>query len=180
MGPTVLFDKSFLQSLSVDESVLFDHFFIAVVFPMFYVETLADLERAVRLGRTPEQEVGIIARKTPETHGAPCTHHIEMCLASLMGRSIPMNGQIPVAGGKAVRVDGRSGVIFEEPPEAEAFRRWQAGEFLEVERRFAKAWRNALNSIDLMTVAAGMRAMGINPQTCKSLEQPKRLPSVPT
>lgn len=29
MGPIVLFDKSFLQALSVDEAVWFDHFFLA-------------------------------------------------------------------------------------------------------------------------------------------------------
>ena len=74
MGPTILFDKSFLQSLSLDESVLFDHFFIPVICPLFYVETLADLEKAVRQGRTPEEEVGIIAQKTPEVHGTPCAH----------------------------------------------------------------------------------------------------------
>ena len=66
MGPIALFDKSFLQSLSLDESVWFAHFFMPVVCPLFYVETLADLEKAVRAGRTPEQEVGIIARKFPE------------------------------------------------------------------------------------------------------------------
>jgi len=175
MGPTILFDKSFLQSLTVDESVIFDRFFVAVICPMFYVETLADLEKAVRQGRTPEQEVGIIARKTPEMHGIPCAHHTEMCVADLMGRTIPMEGRIPVMGGKAVKVEDRRGVVFDERPEAEAFRRWQIGEFLEVERRFAKAWRSDLNSVDLMTVAAGMRAMGINPQTCKTLEEAKEL-----
>jgi hypothetical protein len=75
MGPITLFDKSFLQSLSVDESVWFDHFFLANVCPLFYVETLADLEKGVREGRTPEQEVGIIARKFPEMSGAPCVYH---------------------------------------------------------------------------------------------------------
>lgn len=79
MGPTALFDKSFLQSLSVDEAVVFDHFFIAVICPMFYVETLADLEKEVRPGRTPEDEVRIIAQKTPEMHGAPCAHHLDLC-----------------------------------------------------------------------------------------------------
>jgi hypothetical protein len=48
--------KSFLQSLSVDESVWFDHFFIPNICPLFYVETLADLEKSVREGRTPERE----------------------------------------------------------------------------------------------------------------------------
>ncbi len=60
MGPIVLFDKSFLQSLSLNESVFFDHFFLPVICPIFYVETLADLDKTVREGRTPEQEVGII------------------------------------------------------------------------------------------------------------------------
>src|SRR4051812_22094314 len=105
MGPTILFDKSFLQSLSVDESVLFDHFFIPVICPVFYVETLADLEKAVRQGRTSEQEVGIIAQKTPEMSGVPCAQHTELCMADLMGRNIPMNGQVPIVGGKAVKVD---------------------------------------------------------------------------
>ena len=48
MGPIALFDKSFLQSLSVDESVWFDHFFLPVVSPLFFVETLADLAKAPR------------------------------------------------------------------------------------------------------------------------------------
>jgi hypothetical protein len=37
MGPIALFDKSFIQSLSVDESVWFDHFFMPVVCPIFFV-----------------------------------------------------------------------------------------------------------------------------------------------
>jgi hypothetical protein len=78
MGPTTLFDKSFLQSLSVDESVFFDFYFIPAISPLFYVETLADLEKMVREGRTPEQEVGIIAQKTPELSGTPMPHHAEM------------------------------------------------------------------------------------------------------
>ena len=33
-------DKSFLQSLSTDEAVWFDHFFMPIVCPVFYVERL--------------------------------------------------------------------------------------------------------------------------------------------
>jgi hypothetical protein len=175
MGPIALFDKSFLQSLNVDESVWFDHFFYPIVCPLFYVETLADLEKAVRAGRKPEQEVGFIAQKTPEMHGGPCIHHSTLCLANLMGNSIPMNGRIPVAGGRPVKVEGEVGVIFDLSPEAQAFSRWQNGEFLEVERQFAQSWRASLASLDLAAVASGMRACGIEPKTCKSLEDAKRL-----
>jgi hypothetical protein len=45
VGPITVFDKSFLQSLTVDESVWFDRFFVGVVCPIFYVETLADLSK---------------------------------------------------------------------------------------------------------------------------------------
>jgi hypothetical protein len=34
MGPTILFDKSFLQWLSVDESLLFHHFFNPAICPI--------------------------------------------------------------------------------------------------------------------------------------------------
>jgi hypothetical protein len=175
MGPTILFDKSFLQSLSVDEAVIFDRFFIAVICPMFYVETLADLSKSVRPGRTPESEVRIIAQKFPEMHGMPCAHHMDLCGPNLMGQAVPMTGQIPILGGKAVKVDGRRGVIFEERPEAEAFRRWQAEEFFEVERKFAKAWRAGLIAADTLTIAAGLKALGIDAQSCKTLEQAKGL-----
>ena len=175
MGPTTLFDKSFLQSLSVDESVFFDQFFRSVICPIFYIETLADLQKAVRPGRTPEEEVRIIAEKTPELHPSPCPSHLEMCLSSFMGDHIPMDGRILRPGGKHVKVHGKSGIVYEESPEEQAFGRWQAGEFFELERQFAAGWRTALNSIDLLTVAAAMRAFGINSSTCKSLPEARQL-----
>lgn len=175
LGPIALFDKSFLQSLNIDESVWFDHFFYPVISPLFYVETLADLEKAVRQGRTPEQEVSFIASKTPELHGGPCVHHNRLCFLNLMGKEIPMNGRIPIAGGRPVKSDGQKGIVIEEAPEYQAFSRWQEGKFLEVERSFAQIWRTSLNTLDLLAVAAGIRAMGIDAKTCKSLEQAKQM-----
>ena len=46
MGPIALFDKSFLQSLSLDEAVWFDAFYMPVICPIFFVESLADLAKA--------------------------------------------------------------------------------------------------------------------------------------
>src|SRR5882724_1629826 len=175
MGPIALFDKSFLQSLSLDESVFFDHFFLPVICPLFYVETLADLEKHVREGRTPEQEVGIIADKVPEMSGWPCAYHLDLAAGVLFGANVPLDGRIPTAGGRPVKVDGKSGFAHNQPPEAEAFSRWQKREFIYVEREFARGWRAALNGVDLITIAAGMKAMGVTPQTCKSLEDAKKL-----
>lgn len=171
MGPITLFDKSFLQSLNIDESVWFDHHFLTNVCPMFYVETLADLDKSVREGRTPEQEVGIIASKFPEMHGSPNAHHATLSLANLMGYPVPMDGRIPLAGGRPVKTDDRTGVVFDRSPEAEAFARWQRGAFREIERLFARDWREALRTLDLNQIAAGFRAIGIDGKNCKTLEE---------
>jgi hypothetical protein len=175
MGPIALFDKSFLQSLSVDESVWFDHFFIPAICPLFYVETLADLEKVVRKGRSPEEEVGIIAQKVPEMSGNVLAYHAPVALGSLLGNELPMDGRMPLMGGRPVDIDGRKGYVHETSQEQEAFDRWRQGEFLEVERRFAKTWRTALASMDSVTVAAGIRAMGIQAEACKSLDIAKQL-----
>lgn len=173
MGPITLFDKSFLQSLSVDESVWFDHFFFPNICPLFYVETLADLSKtSLRSGRSAEDEVRIIAEKTPELSGGPCIHHRELCISNLLGQRLSANGQIPVAGARPVQsTDGHKGIVYDASPEAQAFSRWQHGEFNEVERRFASGWRKMLTTLDLPSIATRMRALGIDAKTCNSLTQ---------
>ena len=176
MGPTTLFDKSFLQSLSVDESVWFDHFFLTNVCPVFYVETLADLTKSVRKNRTPEKEVSIIASKFPEMHGSPCASHSMMALNNLIRYGqVPMNSQIPVSGGRRVKTADRTAVIYKEAPEAQAFSRWQNGEFSEVERTFARKWRHELESLDLSSVKNNLHKTGINWKGCKTLEDARNI-----
>src|SRR5712692_4313532 len=60
-GPILLFDKSVLQSLSVDEAVWLDTFYFPCITPLFFTETLADLEKEVQKGRSPEDVVGNLA-----------------------------------------------------------------------------------------------------------------------
>lgn len=103
MGPIALFDKSFLQALSLDESVWFEHFFYPTICSLFYVETLADLTKSGDAGRRPEDQVRIIADKTPVQSDGPCVHHRDLCVANLMGHPVPMTGQIPLAGGRMVK-----------------------------------------------------------------------------
>ena len=113
MGPNTLFDKSFLQSLSLNESVWLDHFFLCNVCPIFFVETLSDLEKSVRVGRTPEREVELIADKFPEMAGTPNVYHVDICVGELMRQTVPMNGQIILPGGHPVKSNGRKGVVVE-------------------------------------------------------------------
>lgn len=175
MGPIALFDKSFLQSLSVDEAVWFDHFFLSNICPLFFVETLADLEKTARADWTPEQEVALIAEKFPEMSGSPSVHHLNLCHANLLRHPVPMTGQILLSDGRPVKAGGQTGVVFKKSPEAEAFSRWQSGEFLAVERLYAKAWRGTLASLNLEELAKRFSALGISGKSCKGLEEAKAI-----
>lgn len=175
MGPIILFDKSALQSFSVDEAVLFDNFFLSNICPIFFVETLADLEKAVRAGRTPEEEVGLIAAKTPVMHSYPNMFHRDLCVSNLLGYSVTIDGRPLIAGGNPVKTKNQSGVVFEETPEARAFSRWQDGKFLEVEREAAKIWRDIVSNLNFDVIAKSFQALGINPNTCRSLNEAKAI-----
>jgi len=149
MGPIVVFDKSALQSLSVDEAVWLHAFYTPNITPLFFVETLADLEKEVGRGRTPEEVVGNLAEKTAPMGGRVNTHHTELCRAELLGAQVEMRGVPIVAPGDYVETAGRGGIVSRPSKEEEALIRWQRAEFLDVERQLAKSWRNALSTLDL-------------------------------
>lgn len=154
IGPITIFDKSALQSLNPDEALWFDWFYKTSITPLFYVETLADLNKQMRAGRTPEQVVGSIAYKTPVIGSELNVHHQSLCLHDLLGEAVRME-RLPIVGrGRMVRTGDRTGIIFEHPPEMEAFERWQRRDFLDVERLYAKAWRQGLAPFDLTAMLA--------------------------
>ncbi|HAT1760171.1 TPA: hypothetical protein I8Y91_001617 [Legionella pneumophila] len=169
MGPIALFDKSFIQAISVDESVWFGHFFYPIICPIFYVETLADLAKTPKSGMpSPETIVERIAHKFPDTSGSPCAFHLNMSLANLLGSRIPMRRGIPLDRGKLVKNDGKSGIVHEVTPENDAFHRWLKGDFHEVERLYAKNWRIQLSNLDLNNTANELQRLGVNTKSCKT------------
>lgn len=153
MGPILIFDKSFLESLTVDESVWLDNFFLCNITPLFYVETLADLEKGYKKGKIPrssEEIVKEIAGKTPVMSHCPSMHHHQILIGELMGQKVDVvNRRIHTHGGRYVKYpDGSLGVDFKQFPEDSALYRWKAGAFKEVEENVAKSWREALSNFD--------------------------------
>lgn len=82
-GPITIFDKSAIQALNLDEAALFGQFYRVAITPLFYVETLADLEKEVSNGKTPEEVVGVIAAKTANLTADPSAHHKLLALNDL-------------------------------------------------------------------------------------------------
>jgi hypothetical protein len=159
-GPILIFDKSALHSLSVDEAHWLDHFFLSNITPLFFIEVLADLEKEIKDGRTPEQVVGNLAYKTPDMQSSVSAHHLAILQAELSGiAQVQMDGRILRAGGRAVQLGGKTGVIFQNSPEEEAFHRWHQREFLDIERQIAKGWRRSLSNINLEEIHAAFKPL---------------------
>ena len=149
-GPVIIYDKSTIQALNPAEVFCLDCNYRINVVPVFFAEVLADLHKPANKGRTPEDVVGSIARKISGFSAMPNTHHLTLCLGDLLGYSVETRGVPVISGGQLVRsADGRTTIFFDEPPEMVAMRRWQDGDFLGVERDFAKAWRDGLALQDL-------------------------------
>jgi hypothetical protein len=161
-GPILIFDKSSLESLNLDEAVLLDNFYRSNITPLFFVECLADLEKAIKSRSTPEQLVGSLATRTPEAQACANVHH-QTILQGELTRQFDLTtvSERPLlGGGKPVQLGDKKGIIFQRSPEEEALQRWSHREFLQVERSFAKNWRNSIlriNHDDLVkTVMAGI------------------------
>lgn len=148
MGPSLIFDKSALECLNIDEAVWLDHFFICNVTPLFYVESLADLEKVIDDGRTSEKRVRDLANKTPDNGGCNIAHN-SLILQDYLGNHFPMDNR-PIIGGGETRIDpeGKIGIYHDRFPESEAFSRWQEGKFQEVEQKFAAGWRTTVSNLN--------------------------------
>lgn len=176
MGPIAIFDKSFLQSLSLDESVWFDQYFLTIITPLFFIETLADLEKTGLQGeRTPEDEVRIIAQKTPQLSSSSNVFHVTLCEGELHGFPVPMQRKPVLGGSKQFTSDGKIGIVFGITPEAEALDRWRQEQFHEVERRFARAWRAGLQAPAALPGEDYLRWRRQRLAECKTLLQVREL-----
>ncbi len=150
MGPIIIFDKSTIQSLSDEEARWLTHHYFSNITPILFFEILADLKKEFRDKRSPETFVAGLADKFSPINSVVNTHHIYLFMNELIaGIPVEMDKRAVIGGGKIITdATGKKGVFLDEPPEQEAFRRWQKGEFAELEHLVAKRWRTAIQEID--------------------------------
>jgi len=163
-GPSLLFDKSTLESLSLNEAALLDNFYRCTITPLFFVECLADLERKmVRMKGRPEQLVGSLAERTPDLQSMMNMHHMQILVGELSGQftldSVLLRPV--VASGKVVELGDSKGMVFQASDEEEAMQRWARYDFLGLERQIAKRWRKMIEEIDLQSMSTTvLKAIG--------------------
>ena len=153
-GPVIIFDKSTIQTLTVDESVLLDNFYTSNIVPVFFAECLADLERNMRLAKSkgsPESLVGALATRTPDSQACGNVFHTRLLEGELMGKfDLSQVHFRPLRNrGEPVMTGDSKGILFRESEEEDAVRRWADRDFLDLERQIAKQWRRMIQRIDL-------------------------------
>ena len=153
-GPIIIFDKSTIQTLTVDESVLLDNFYMSNIVPVFFAECLADLERDMRGAKSkgsPESLVGALATRTPDSQACGNIFHTRILQGELMGKlDLSQVHFRPLRSrGVPVMTGDSKGVLFRESDEEEAVHRWARRDFLDLERQTAKQWRRMIELIDL-------------------------------
>lgn len=176
-GPILIFDKSSLESLNLDEAVLLDNFYVSNITPLFFVECLADLEKSIRSRSTPEQLVGSLADRTPDAQACANIHHMTV-LHGELARQYDLKKQLfrpLLGGGIPVQLGDKKGMIFQRSKEEEALDRWSRREFLDLERTIAKVWRQSLSKIDLDANAKSVMAELGHWKTPKTLEEAKQI-----
>ena len=154
-----------------------DNFYMSTITPLFYVECLADLEKNISSSSTPEQLVGSLADRTPDSQAYPNVHHTQILKAEL-ARKFDMKtvyDRVMMAGGERVQLGDKKGIVYRKSPEQDALERWAGRHFLDVERNMAKAWRRALQHIDFAAMLKSVMG-SIGPwRKPKSLEDAKKI-----
>lgn len=157
-GPTLIYDKSTLQSLTAKEADWLHHHFHVVLTPTLFMEVLGDLKKKSKRGKKSEEEVAILAAKIPNYAITPNTFYKELVIGDLVYEQVEMKGRPYLGGGKKVQhSDGSHGVYFDEKPESKALRLWQKGDFNALEHEMAAEWRDALDELNLSTISESMK-----------------------
>lgn len=175
MGPITLFDKSFIESLTVNESVWFDQFFFTNVCPLLYAEILADLEKKPHAGKSPEDTVRIVAEKIPILHSVASAHHNDLCIANLMGTRIEMSGQIQAEQSRRILYDGNPIPENEYSPILQSLDRWKNKKFTKVERDYALLMRQRLAQADIEVFPEMLTKWPDFNKKCKSPQEAKEV-----
>lgn len=156
MGPTVILDKSALQSLSKDESFFLHRYFIVNVPPVLVMEILADLKKKDDRGN-PSRRVSEYAGKLLFSGGCVNGHFQELIRQSLSGNEPAMDGRPNLRGSTVRTIDGDQVAVIEQDPEELAIQRWKDGNFEDSEELLAERWRTTTKSIDIEGIQKALR-----------------------
>ena len=150
MGPSIIFDKSAIQSLGQQSIYEVSRYFHTVYAPVLLYEILADLSLVNDDPDASKTKVAELARKVMPSDSITNIHYQPICIQNLLGIDIKMDRR-PMVGGarEVITKDGKKGIFIPVQPENEAVLRWRAGIVSQADIDFAMRWRKTIGTYDL-------------------------------
>jgi len=139
MGPFLLVDKSFIESLSTEELDFLDKHYTMIITPVLVREICANLLKYPNDENLSKHKVSVMAKKAKQFDAKTVCEFDNICIADLLGAEVGLCPKIPRIGGREFTAeDGSKGVIFGESFEDKLLRRWADGHFTEDDIAAAK------------------------------------------
>lgn len=140
MGPLLLVDKSFIQSLSDEETDFLGKHFLVIITPILLREICANLLKFPENPDLSKRKVSSLAHKASTYDAIVCAGAPELCINDLLGNHVPLDSQIPILGGQEIIAEnGTKGIVFEESSERKMLRRWSKMDFSDEDLKAAAA-----------------------------------------
>lgn len=141
MGPTIILDKSSLQSLSQDEIHFLHKYYLVNIPPILFMEILADLKKESIDQRSSQQIVAQLSKKLLNNDSALNVYYGDLIINELLGRPVSMTGRTIIQHGEFYKEGDKKGMTFEVSPEEKAINNWKQEKFTESENELAIRWR---------------------------------------
>lgn len=173
MGPILLLDKSTFQSLSRDELITLRSHFMEVLPPILVHEIIGDLAREVDEGAPTDDKVAELATKFGGSGPAATWDYRTLCIQSLDGNDVPMDGRIPAKTAMPVPdpESGGYGLFVDLAPENHALLRWARGQFTEDERERATQWQAEAKELSVEPLQEALTARHIIFPRCSNVTE---------
>lgn len=150
MGPSLILDKSAVQSMNDAASYEQYRYFWTNVTPLITLEILGDLKK---YKDDQPRAIGAVRALATRVHGLDT--HVNMdakeaCINSLLGGVVEMKRVTLIKGAYSVRTkSGKLGAYVPHDPVSAALLRWECGAFSEGEALLSEEWRRVNRGIDL-------------------------------
>ncbi len=141
MGPTIILDKSSLQSLSQDEIHFLHKYYLVNIPPILIMEILADLKKESSDNRSSQQIVAHLSKKLLSNDSALNVYYRDLIINELLGKPVDMSGRAIIQQGEFCKESDEKGMTFEMSPEEKAINNWKQEKFTEAENELATKWR---------------------------------------
>src|SRR6266571_1630868 len=159
IGPTLILDKSTLQSLQNEEARWIGHHFHVNLIEPLYVEIIGASTATDR--RNPIGDIVSLSKKLLEMVPgiAPNARHRELILGELFGHlNFQLDGRVILEDVQTVRLsNGRLAQFQPEPPHFGALRRLARGKLSERELKGASSLRDFIANVDLNRIKEVMQ-----------------------